>query len=240
MRPLAVTIISPSYERVGREGVRRMERFSGLKVKVIEVPDADGFATKINLDRMVGKRAVMFFDSDLWSLRKWEADKIIGSGAFLAVHDSAVWNCHTFCHHDSHKHGLDPMRYFNSGLMFWDNRRQEHREIFRLARKSSQEHKRGNRHYEDKTDQAHLNYGLLHSGVPLQWLPIQYNTYCFGINHGQFPYYPRDIINLHGAGIEPKRKFSRLKVEASVFGQKIFPMHQQAVNFEWDRMFSYR
>lgn len=234
---IAVTIISPSYEKVGREAVRRMERYSGLKVKVLQCSDKDGFETKLKLDRLCPKRPVLFFDADLWSLRKWDPGQMMGTGCFYAVHDTAVWNCHTFCHHDTHRHGLDPARYFNSGLFIWDNRRPEHREVFKAARKSWAEQKAGRKHYEDKTDQAHLNFGLLHSAVPLQWLPIQYNAYCFGIRHGQFPYYPRDIINLHGAGIAAKNKFARLKVEASVFGAKIYQMHQQAVNWNFDRQF---
>jgi hypothetical protein len=233
----AVTIISPSYRKVGKEAVRRMERFAGVEVKALKCADRNGFVTKLNLDRLCPQRPMMFFDCDLWSLRKWEPS-MLGSPCFHAVHDAAVWNCHTFCHHDTHQHGLDPLRYFNSGLFFWDNSRPEHRSIFRLARKSWTSQKKGRKHYEDKTDQAHLNYGLLQSGVPLQWLPVQYNTYCFGVRHGQMPYYPRDIINLHGAGIVGgAKKYSRLKVEASVFGAKIYPMHQQAVNFAFDKQY---
>lgn len=238
---IAVTIISPSYAKVGAEAIRRMERFSGLKVKPIRCPDKDGFETKLNLDRLAPKQACIFFDADLWSIREWDGPSFENSRSFMAVHDHAVWNCHTFCHHDTHKHGLDPMSYFNSGFFFWDNRDASHREIFKIARKSKAEQKRKKKHYDDKTDQAHLNFGVQQLGIPLQWLPAQYNTYCFGIRHGQFSYYPRDIINLHGAGIVGgKKKFSRLKIEASVFGQKIYPMHQEAISFEHHRTFSFR
>ncbi len=237
---IAVTVISPAYAKVGREAVRRMERFSGLKVKVIECSNRDGFKTKLSLDRLAGKGPRIFFDADLWSLREWNGKALAHSRAFMAVHDHAVWNQHTFCHHDTHKHGLDPMRYFNSGFFFWRNDDPTHRNIFVIARESLEDLKKKKKHYDDKTDQAHLNFGVLQSGVPLQWLPMQYNTYCFGIRHGQFSHYPRDIINLHGAGIHAKKKFSRLKVEASVFGQKIYPMHQGAINFEFDRSFSMR
>lgn len=234
---IAVTIISPSYDRVGREGARRMERYSGLEVKVLKCSDKDGFETKLKLDKLCPRRQILYFDADLWSLRKWDPSQMVNSSCVYAVHDAAVWNCHTFCHHDTHQHGLDPMRYFNSGLFIWDNSWADHRSIFQLARKSWEQQKSGKKHYDDKTDQAHLNYGVLQSGVPLQWLPVQYNTYCFGVRHGQLPYYPRDIINLHGAGIAPKKKFSRLKTEASVFGEKIYPMHQQAVNWNFDKQF---
>lgn len=237
---IAVTVISPSYRKVGREAVKRMERFSGLKVKVIECTDKEAFATKLKLDRLAPRQPCVFFDADLWSIREWDATSMEQSQAFMAVHDHAVWNHHTFCHHDTHKHGLNPMAYINSGFFFWDNHNEDHRGIFKLAFRSLKEHIRGKKFYEDKTDQAHLNFGLMASGVPQQLLPIQYNSYCFGIRHGQFSYYPRDIINLHGAGIAAKRKLSRLKVEASVFGQKIHPMHQEAVNFEHTRTFSFR
>jgi hypothetical protein len=237
---MAVTVISPLYRKVGAEAVRRMERYTGLKCKVIECPDEDGFETKLKLDRLCPKKPMMFFDADLWSLRPWDPRIMGESSCLFAVHDHAVWNCHTFCHHDTHKYGLSPDRYFNSGLFFWRNDLLQHREMFQLARHSWNEQKKGKKQYDDKTDQAHLNYGSLASGVSLQWLPIQYNTYCFGIRHGQFPYYPRDIINLHGAGISARRKYSRMKVQASVFGEKIFPMHQAAINWEHERQFHLR
>jgi hypothetical protein len=46
-----VTVISPSYERVGREMIRRVKRYTGHDVKVIETTDDKGFETKLNLDR---------------------------------------------------------------------------------------------------------------------------------------------------------------------------------------------
>jgi hypothetical protein len=232
---IAVTIISPAYRRVGREAVKRMKRHTGLDVRVIECANKDGFRTKLDLDKLCPKQPILFFDCDLWALRPWQPEEMMPHNCISAVHDAAVWNVHTFCHHDAHKYGLDPHRYFNSGLLIWDNRLAQHRAMFQIARRSWNHQQNGKKHYDDKTDQAHLNFGALQAGVALQWLPIQYNTYCFGIRHGQFSHYPRDIVNLHGAGIPPKEKYERLKIEAQVFGQKIYPMHQAAINWEWHR-----
>lgn len=217
-----------------------MEKFSRLKVKVIEVADAEGFQTKLNLDRLSPKGPCLFFDCDLWSLREWNAKEIIGSPVFVGVHDHAVWNCHTFCHHDCLKHGLVASAYINTGLFFWRNDSADHREVFRIARASWAQKKAGKKVYEDVTDQAHLNFGLLETKTRVSMLPIRYNMYAFGVRHGQFPYFPRDVINLHGAGITPKKKFSQMKAEAKVFGQKIYPMHQAAINWDHARQFDLR
>lgn len=237
---IAVTVISPSYRKVGGEAIRRMRRYAGLDVYVIECSDAEGFQTKLSLDQLCPKKPVLFFDADVWSLRDWTPQDLAGAGQFFAVHDPAVWNPHTFCHHDTHKNGLDSHRYFNSGVFIWNNQFADHREIFKIARRSWKAQQRGEKHYEDKTDQAHLNFGLIESGVPLQWLPLQYNCYCFSIRHGQFSHYPRDIINLHGAGIPAKKKHAQMKVEAQVFGEKIYPMHHEAILWEYHRNHSLR
>jgi lipopolysaccharide biosynthesis glycosyltransferase len=232
---IAVTVISRSYRRVGREAVKRMKKQTGLEVRVIECADADGFQTKLDLDKLCPKKPVLFFDADVWCLREWKPDELATMSCLMAVHDPAVWNPYAFCHTDTHEHGLQPLRYFNSGVMIWRNDLAEHRKMFKIARASWRQMQLGKKKYADVTDQAHLNFGAMESGIPLQWLPMQYNTYCFSVRHGQSSHYPRDIINLHGAGIPTKRKYSELKIEAHVFGQKIYPMHQEVINFEWQR-----
>lgn len=235
-----VTIISPSYEKVGREMVKRVRRFTGHDVKVLECPDDKGFETKVHLDRLAGKRPVIFMDCDLWPIRHWSPENIHLGNCFQYVPDSGVFNPHSFCHTDCHKHGLRWDTYPNSGLLFWNNQNPEHREVFKIARQSWKDLQSRKKEYADKTDQAHIAFGLLGANVPVQFLPEQYNFYAFATRHGQRPAFPREIINLHGAGIPAKSKYSRLKVEASVFGQKVYPMHQDAINWEHHKLFNLR
>lgn len=237
---VVLTVITPSYERVGREMVKRVKRFTGHDVKVIEVPDEQGFEAKLTLDRHAGKRRALFLDADIWPLREWNPDETILGNCVQGCWDHATTNPHAFPHTDCHKNGLDWQTYLNTGFLAWGNHLAEHRELFKVARQSWKDQKRGKKHYVDKTDQAHLVHGIQTLNLRVQLLPIQYNCYLFGIFHGQFPFIPRDIINLHGAGIPAKHKYGRLKAQASVLGQKMWPMHQMAVNLEHVRQYQFR
>lgn len=235
-----LTVITPSYERVGREMVKRVKRFTGHDLKVIETSDDKGFEAKLNLDREAGRRKSIWMDCDLWPIREWNPEEVHLGSCFQACWDHAVLNPMAFPNTDCQNHGLVWDRYFNSGLMLWDNGNPDHREIFRLSRQSWRDQKNKKKDYTDVTDQAHVNFGLLQSNVPLQFLPEVMNCYLFGIFHGQRPYIPRDIINLHGAGIKPKKKFGELKAQARTLGQACYPMHQDAINLEYTKLFSMR
>jgi hypothetical protein len=235
-----LTIITPSYEKVGREMIRRVKKFTGHEVKVIECPDSDGFWQKLNLDKHAGRRRLIFMDADLWPLRKWNPEEVHLGDCIQGCWDHATLNPHAFPHTDCHKHGLQWDRYLNTGLLMWDNRNSDHREIFKVARQSWKEKAAGRKQYSDWTDQAHLNFGIQQSRLPVQLLPESYNCYLFGIAHGQRPYIPREIINLHGAGIPAKKKYSQMRHQAMTLGYTVYPMHQDAVNWEHAKLFNMR
>lgn len=234
-----LTIITPSYERVGREMVRRFKRFTGHDVKVIETTDGKGFETKLHLDRYC-KGPMWWADCDLWPIRHWNPEELYIGDCVQGAHDSAVFNPAAFPHTDCHKHGLDWRTYFNSGILGLPLDKPDFRELFKVARQSWKDRKNGRKTYVDKTDQASINEAIQSLGLPVQFLPEQYNCYLFGVFHGQRPYIPRDIINLHGAGIPVKSKYARMKVQASVLSQQMWPMHQDAVNWEFARQFMIR
>lgn len=235
-----VTVITPTYERVGREMVRRVKRFTGHDVKVIETTDDKGFEAKLHLDRHAGKRRVIWMDCDLWPIRSWRPEDLVVGSCIQGCHESAVFNRAAFPNTDCHKNGLNWETYCNTGILIWNNSMSEHREMFKVARQSWKNHHQGKDKLVDVTDQGHIVRAYQSLGLPIQFLPEQYNCYLFGIFHGQRPYIPRDIINLHGAGIPAKSKYSRLKVQASVLSQKMWPMHQDAVNWEFARQFALR
>jgi hypothetical protein len=234
-----LTVITPSYERVGREMVKRVKRFTGHDVKVIETSDDKGFEAKLHLDRY-SKRPSWFMDCDLWPIREWKPEEMLIGNCIQGCWDHAVMNPAAFPYTDCHQNGLDWQLYLNSGLLGLPLQLPEFRELFKVARQSWKDRKRGKKTYVDVTDQASVNEAIKTLGLPIQFMPEQYNCYLFGIFHGQRPYIPRDIINLHGAGIPAKKKYSRLKVQASVLSQKMWPMHQDAVNWEFARQFALR
>lgn len=239
-KPVIVTIITPSYEKVGREMIKRVKRHLGYEVKVVETTDDKGFEAKLSLDKSVGRSRAIWMDCDLWPLRPWNPDELHLGSCIQGCWDHAVTNRHAFPHTDCNKHGLSWDRYLNTGLLMWDNRLSDHRELFKLARQSWKDQREGRKVYADKTDQAHLNYSIKELGLPVQFLPETFNCYLFGIFHGQRPYIPREIVNLHGAGIPAAKKYSQMKTQASVFSQTVYPMHQDAVNWEHAKLFNFR
>lgn len=235
-----ITIITPSYERVGREMVRRVKRFTGHDVKVVECPDSEGFRMKLNLDKLAGRRKIIWMDCDMWPLREWTPEDIHLGDCIQACWDHAVLQPHSFCYKDCHEHGLPWEKYANSGLVCWNNANPDHRDLFKVARKSWSDQRKGKKTYVDVTDQGHISFAINELGLPLQFLPESYNCYLAGIFWGQRPYVPREIINLHGAGIPAKKKYNRMKTQASVFGVNVLPITQEAVNWEHAKLFHMR
>lgn len=233
MTPIGVTVITPSYRKVGREAVRRFKKFTGLDVIVLRGTDKTGFDLKLQLDKLCPKRIVVFFDADLWFLSQTGFANINQLGCVLAVHDSAALNPHAFPHTDCQDFGMPKTEYFNSGLMVWDNANPSHRQIFVNARKLKSKVVR-NKHKKptDVTDQFYLNMGRIQSEVPLSFLPTNHNFYLFSAFWGQISFIPRTIIGLHGAGIKTEHKFERLTEQAKVFTHEHCPMHAEAAAFE--------
>lgn len=231
MQPLAVTVLSPAYEKVGKEAADRMTEFGGLPVKVLRCKDGEGFATKLQLDKLCGRRPVVFFDADWWMLRPQDLRAMVGGPTFLGCHDPTVFHEHCFPFKDCRDHGLDWQRYVNTGFFMVDFRRAEHRAIFGYARRSWARRKKLALH--DPTDQYHINLGLLKAGVPFMPLPRAFNFFLFAATEGCCEI-PREIIGLHGAGVETKHKLKEMKHQAHVFGSRpVLPMRPGAIQFHY-------
>lgn len=232
MPPIGLTIISPSYEKVGREAVKRFEKFVGIEMKIHECEDSEGFKAKLQLDRIAGKRDVIFLDSDLWFLDRPNLEKSLGHPCLLAVHDSAVFNPHAFPHTDCERFGMPKTEYFNSGLMVLSFAQERHRRLFTEARSLQRAGKRKKAvKPQDTTDQYWLNQARLNIGLPWVKLPTSYNYYLRASQWGQLPWIPRKIIGLHGAGIKASQKYAKLKQQAKVFEYPICPMHSETLAF---------
>lgn len=238
--PIGVCIISPTYEKVGREAVRRFQKHTGLEVLVHETEDGrDGFMAKLSLDRIVGRRPFCFFDSDLWFLDKPNLQ--FGHPVLMACHDSASLNQHAFPHTDCERFGIQKSEYINSGLLVLDTRYENHRQLFSEARRLEKaSHRKKAVKPVDVTDQIWLNLAKRNIGLPWVRLPGSYNFYLFEAFWGQQSWIPRHIIGLHGAGIKAKKKYVRLKEQAKVFEYPFCHMHPEVIAFEMDRMIHIR
>lgn len=235
-KPIGVCIISPSYEKVGREAIRRFQKYTGLEVKVHETEDGrDAFMAKLSLDKIAGRRPFCFFDSDWWLLD--EPNLQFGHPVLMACHDSATLNPHAFPHTDCERFGMEKSEYVNTGFLVLDTRLDKHRQWFAEARRLE---KAGQRKKAikpvDVTDQIWLNLAKKNIGLPWVRLPSNYNFYLYEAFWGQQSWIPRHIIGLHGAGIKSSKKFVRLKEQARVFEHPVCPMHPEVIAFEMDRM----
>jgi len=228
--PIAVTLVSPSYKKLACEAVKRFRRHSGLEVKEIVVKKEPCFDAKLSLDLLCKRDRVVFFDSDYYLLRRL---RISGpSSSILAVHDPSVWNPHAFPHTDCERFGMDKRRYFNTGFFVCDLRLDSHREMFRLARKVYGECVEMKREKPvDWTDQFFLNFSVQQLGIPVTFLPFAFNFYKKAVDWGSFPYIPREIVGLHGAGVPVGMKFQVLREQACVFGEECAEMSDEAVKF---------
>lgn len=240
MTPVGVTIISPAYEKVGQEAIRRFKEKTGLNTIVHQTEDGEaGFMAKLNLDHIVGRRPFVFFDSDLWLLDNPEIH--FGGEAIQACHDSAAFNPHAFPHTDCERFDMEKTHYINSGLIVGDFRHQKHREWFRESRRLQKASKRKRAvRPVDVTDQIWLNLAKHNIGLPWYRLPSAYNFYLYEAFWGQQAFIPRHIIGLHGAGIKAKDKFRRLKEQAKVFEHPVCPLHTETAAFEVSRMLELR
>lgn len=234
---IGITIVTPEYEALGREAVARWKQHTGLQAKVVR-RKRDGFLWKLRLDEIYDGPCC-FFDADWWLLREWRPE---ASGVlWQAVHDSMVWSDHTFAGADSERFGLDRTRYFNSGLFICDLGTKEHREVFALARETWAENQRSKLvKMKDWTDQFHLNWAIQHLGTPMSMLPTALNYFHFALQEGGLPHAPREIVGLHGAGIQLKDKMRDMKAQARVFGAPMVPMLPRAVAFQHELQFHLR
>lgn len=241
MTPIGVTIITPSYRKVGREAVRRFNKFTGLDIMVLTGKDTEGFDLKLKLDQLCPKRMMVFFDADLWLLDKAGFADIKNLHSLLAVHDSAAFNPHAFPHTDCEAFGIPKTEYFNSGLMAWDNGNASSRRMFIEARKLKKRVMAGS-HMKptDDTDQFYLNMGRLKAGMALSMLPTNHNFYLLSVFWGQMPFIPRHIIGLHAAGEKARNKYAKLRQQAAVFTHARCLMHAEAALFEVARAIEMR
>mgnify|MGYP001559139059 FL=1 len=224
MKPIGVTVITKSYRRVGRKAVSLFKKHTGLEVLIIEGKDSEGFQLKLKLERLCGRRPIIFFDADYWTIRHADFSGFVPKSGFYGVLDSAVFNPWAFPHTDCQENGLDETRYINTGFFACDLRDKDTRKVFQIARRSW-----GRVKSVDTTDQFHINRALLQLKLPISLLPLIFNYYKRATDWGQIPYIPREIIGLHGAGIEAKNKFDELTLQAKVFTVQPHDLHDNAI-----------
>jgi hypothetical protein len=222
---LGVTLVSPKYQHLAEEAVARFQKNTGLDVVILTAKEENSFAAKLNLDLMVAAVPIVFFDVDLWIIRKYDFSPLLKSGKWCAVPDPGSHNPHAFPHTDCQREGWNHDTYFNSGLFVCDLSRPDHRRVFQDARQRLTDVHEGLAGIPaDWTDQYFLNWAIQQQPALLKRLPFELNFYKLAVDWGSYPHIPREVIGLHAAGRKPDEKLSTLKREAAVFGEPSSPM----------------
>lgn len=238
---IGVTVVTPKYRHLEKEAVRRFKKHSGIQtVKVIRCKDEDGFFAKLEIDQHITKTRVVFFDIDWWMLRNTAFDTWCPN-TWFAVHDSAVFNEHAFPNTDCRDFLMNSLQYFNSGFMVFNLALQQHRDVFKLARKLLRQVNSGKmRKPTDVTDQFYLNMAAQQLRLPISLLPTKFNFYLKAADWGQIPFIPRDIVGCHAAGCKIEEKHRALKAQAEVFGRPIGNMIPSVFAYDQTRIFEFR
>jgi hypothetical protein len=231
MTPLGVTIISPSYRKLGREAVKRFKKFTGLEVKVIQCANEDGYYTKLRLDQLCGKKRVIFFDSDHWLLRPltWNS---INFGVFSAAPDWGVLHPKAFPKEDCERLGMRKDLYFNSGFFAADFSNPSHRALFKEARKLWRQHQR-KKFTGDPGEQTVLNLARHRTNIPISMLPTVVNYYRHSTDQGVYQDIPAEVIGLHAAGVPLKKKLRHLQVGAEWLTYPPIIVQEAAMRLSW-------
>jgi len=229
--PIGVTVVTPSYKHLEKYAVRSFKKQTGLEVLVLQASNKQGFLTKLNLDKLCGKRRIVFFDVDTRIVQKASFGKF---EEFCAVNDPAIHIPHTFPKDDCERFGIDPYAYFNSGFFLCDLGNPLHRKLFQKAR---QLYRTVKNRPVDHTDQFWLNYAAHKIGLRVSWMPFVMNMYTYCVRHGGVPFYPRRPIVIHAAGYHLKDKKKALDAMEFLFGGHVPMMQDSAVRAAYTKTF---
>lgn len=205
---IGCTIITPGYETLGFEAVRRFKAMTGLDT-VILFSESRGYFKKLDLPELLGPVTVIYYDADLWFIRPLAPGRYVGTTRFWAVHDPSAFSDKCFTGADCLKERIAPQDYVNTGLMIWNNNLASHRAIFERARALyNYSAERGIKRLIDVTEQGWINLALKHT--PFNKLGLEYN-YFYWLEKSGFAPPPENIIGLHAAGYPLEHKFLHLQ-----------------------------
>lgn len=206
---IGVTLVSPGYEELAMEAIKRAKFFAGLDTLALFVHSEPAFFRKLDLCKLVGRRKVVFYDADLWFVAPVDFRSL--NPGFWAVQERGAVTPNVFPHMDCAKFSLDACRYVNTGLMCFDLGLRRHREVFNVARKLAVDAiKKPGTDTFDRTEQSWLNIAMQQIDVDQQFLPFSYNYFDWSVEHfGNTR--PEHIIGYHAAGVQLIDKLAHLR-----------------------------
>jgi lipopolysaccharide biosynthesis glycosyltransferase len=195
---IAVTIaVGDQYQRLAEAAATSCERYTGLATHIIRQTPGESKPAryKLQLLRLFPGQTALYFDADTRFLRPWDARGLDDIAAFAAVLDmsSAARD------HDCSRYGIDPQRYFNSGIWIANAR---HAEAFAVADQicHAPDYRTGFRY-----EQTALNVAIQRLNVPVVFLDRRYNAICDPACK-----MPAEPVVVHRAGGKPGGDHERI------------------------------
>jgi hypothetical protein len=203
---LGVTIASPEYRDMAVKAVESFQRMTGHNALAYFDNKPKNYGVKLQLNRLVPgqNQTLVFFDADTLWVKPVDLRPFTNRPEFLAVPDVAFRNPSDvdFPVRDCKVHGMDPKKYFNSGVFIFND---SHAPVFDRAREIFK-----TKTFADFGEQSALNYAVQETECPLRFLPEGFNFLPVS-RKGVFDW-PSDVYVVHAAGYAKERKEEALRL----------------------------
>lgn len=221
---IGVTLASPAFLPMIEHTVGRFIANTHVPVITMSPIHDRSWCAKLELDKLPYQQSIVFFDADLFFVRKVDLSQFDNAECIFGVHDWGADHPRHFCYHDSGYFGINRSLYINTGFFIWNNRLAKHREIFEMARQLYEEEgalKRttGQQRVLDWGEQSYLNAAIQRLQIEVRLLPCEWNYFFIAEtnNHSEYPRRSGPVNALHAAGYKTVKK----KIEAALAFEKV-------------------
>lgn len=215
---IAVTIATDDYADLAHEQAKWFRRNSGLQTVILSAKD--GYAEKLELQRMFKGKKIVFFDADFRLVRKTDFSEIRAQWA--GVLDPAACEPSSFVAKDIALFGMNSAEYINTGLFIADFSCTDVIAAFNDARQMLQDRHNGSmRDLSDLTEQSLLNYAIFKRFEHINIRNMDEGMNCFPMMHTRgWREYPARPSGLHVAGVKLEHKAMVLDAMTATFAQR--------------------
>ncbi len=215
---IAVTIATDdAYADLAHEQAKWFRKNSGLQTVILSAKD--GYAEKLELQKMFKGKRIVFFDADFRLVRKTDFSKI--RAGWAAVTDPASTCPSSFVAKDISLFGMKSSEYFNTGLFIADFSRGDVVEAFNDARQMLEDRKNGlMKNLSDITEQSLLNHAIHKRWPHIDICQMDEGMNCYPMMHTRgWREYPAAPSGLHAAGVKIDNKAMALDAMTATFRQ---------------------
>ncbi len=214
---LGVTIASHGYFEMAHRAAASFRRYSGCDCLILETDRKDSYDMKYSLPHLKG-RTLCYFDADMEWIRSFDLEKFRQVEGVAAVRDVTRHAINgSFCLQDATSLGFPPERYCNTGLMIINPRNPLVVKAFDHAAFMMAERRAGVLTTLDTTEQSILNAAWNQVGMPLMFLPDEWNFWPWGWVNGFYDSLPLKPLNVHAAGVPLHLKAEYIAKQCAVW-----------------------